>query len=108
MATKAKKTKKTRSRSDKQRSAEATVLWGSRNAKRLADIVSCDFCGKLTVRELATIAAVDGNSFPMGLDTPLCVGDSEGNYCTNILSVTMGGPNNDYLCVSCDPHGGMK
>lgn len=108
MATKAKKAGKATGNGSARRSTEATVLWGNRDAKRLADITSCEFCGKMTVRELATIAAVDGINFPQGLDTPLCVGDFEGNYCTNVLSVTMGGAKSDHLCLSCDPHGGMQ
>lgn len=83
------------------------AMWGSRKVSRLNRIADPSYCGKLTVRELAAIAIVDKTNFPDGLDTPLCLGDFEGNFCTNVLSISTGGARSDHLCLCCDPHGGM-
>ena len=89
------------------RNEELAAVWGSRRMDRLNEFIKSEYCGRLTIRELATIALVDGYSFPDGLDTALCVGDFEGNFCTGVLSATLGGPKSDHLCITCDPHGGM-
>ena len=83
-------------------------MWGDRKVTKLNRLADADYCGKFTVRELAAVVLADTTNFPKGLDTPLCVGDFEGNFCTNVLGVTLGGAGNDHLCVSCDPHGGME
>lgn len=89
------------------RHEELAAIWGSRKVTRLNKVAAADFCGKMTVRELAAVVIADTTNFPKGLDTPLCIGDFEGNFCTNILSITLGGGDN-HLCVSGDPHGGMS
>lgn len=90
------------------RQEELAVIWGSRKTTWLNKVVSADFCGKMTVRDLAAVALVDARSFPKGLDTPLCIGDFVGNFCTNILSISLGGSGDDHLCISGDPYGGMS
>ena len=82
-------------------------IWGRKKSSRLSEIIDVDFCGKMTVRELAAIVLADRKSFPNGLDTPLCIGDFEGNFCTNVLSVTTGGAQ-VHACITGDPHGTMK
>lgn len=90
------------------RQGELVAIWGSRKTTRVNKVASADFCGKMTVRDLAAVALADTVSFPKGLDTPLCIGDFEGNFCTNVLSVALGGNGGDHLCISGDPHGGMS
>ena len=90
------------------RGQELVAVWGDRKVTRLNRLADAGYCGKFTVRELAAVALADTTNFPKGLDTPLCVGDFEGNFSTNVLSVTVGGGGNDHLCVSCDPHGRME
>ena len=90
------------------RGQELVAVWGDRKVTRLNKLADAGYCGKFTVRELAAVALADTTNFPKGLDTPLCVGDFEGNFSTNVLSVTTGGGGNDHLCVSCDPHGRME
>lgn len=91
----------------KDRHEELAAIWGGRKVTRLNKVASAEFCGRMTVRELAAVALVDATNFPKGLDTPLCIGDFEGNFCTDVLSITLGGVGN-LLCVSGDPHGGMS
>lgn len=90
------------------RQKELAAVWGSRKVTRLNKVASAEFCGKMTVRDLAAVALADTTNFPKGLDTPLCIGDFEGNFCTNVLSVMLGGDDSSHLCVSGDPHGGMS
>ena len=90
------------------RQAQAAQLWGKKKITRLNQVIDPDYCGKLTLRELVTAVLLDKLNFPQGLDTPLCIGDFEGNFCTNILSFTVGGSANDHLCMMGDPHGGME
>lgn len=89
------------------RQKELAAIWGSRKVTRLNKVASAEFCGKMTVREFAAVALADVTNFPKGLDTPLCIGDFEGNFCTNVLSITIG-VDESHLCVSGDPHGGMS
>lgn len=89
------------------RRMELLAIWGNLKVERLNEVASTEFCGKMTVRELAAVALADTTNFPKGLDTPLCIGDFEGNFCTNALSITLGGTG-DHMCVSGDPHGGMS
>lgn len=81
-------------------------IWGNRKITRL--IVDPNYCGKITVRDLASIVLADTTNFPHGLDTPLCIGDFEGNFRTNVLSVRTGGDNSDHICVTGDPNGDME
>lgn len=95
------------------RDQELAAVWGSRKTTRLNKVAKDSYCGKLTLREIAVIALADSVNFPKGLDTPVCIGDFEGNFSTNVLSVTLGGEPKgglpgDHLCISCDPHGGME
>lgn len=90
------------------RQAQAAQLWGKKKITRLNQVIDPDYCGKLTLRELVTAVLLDELNFPQGLDTPLCIGDFEGNSCTNILSFTVGGSGNDHLCMMGDPHGAME
>ena len=90
------------------RQNEFAAVWGDRNAMRLDKVASTDFCGKMTVRELAAVALADTTNFPKGLDTPLCIGDFAGNFCTNVLGIALGGDGNDHLCISGDPHRRMS
>lgn len=90
------------------RQKELAAIWWSSKVPRLNEVASADFCGKMTVRELAAVALADTTNFPEGLDTPLCIGDFEGNFCTNVLSITLGGDDSSHLCISGDPHGGMS
>ena len=92
---------------------ELAAVWGGRKITRLNKVAKDSYCGKLTLREIAAIALADSVNFPKGLDTPVCVGDFEGNFSTNVLSVTLGGEPKgglpgDHICISCDPHGGME
>ena len=90
------------------RLALGALIWGKKKVTRLNRVLDPDYCGKITLRELVTAVLHDSLNFPNGLDTPLCIGDFEGNFCTNILSFTVGGPANDHLCMMGDPHGAME
>lgn len=79
-------------------------IWGKRRLARLNQVIKKEFCGVMTVREFVAIVLDDKNSFPRGLDTWLSIGDFEGNFCTNVLSVTLGGRSNDHVCLCGDPH----
>lgn len=83
-------------------------IWGRQKVTRLNALINQNYCGKMTLRDLASVALADTTNFPEGLDTPLCIGDFEGNFCTNVLSVTTGGDKYDHICVMGDPHGDMK
>ena len=74
------------------------------NARTLNKVIKPGYCGPLTVRQVAAIALYDKTNFPLGLDTPLHIGDFEGNFQCATLSV-MGG-DEGALCVCGDPHGG--
>lgn len=67
--------------------------------KRLEEIMVPDYCGRLTVREFVWAVANDHLNFPMGLDTPLSIGDFEGNCWTDMLSFTTGGEKSDHVCL---------
>ena len=67
--------------------------------RRLAKIIDPDYCGHLTVREFAWAVANDHLNFPKGLDTPLSIGDFEGNFWTDMLSFTTGGEKSDHVCI---------
>lgn len=91
---------------------ELVAVWGDRKITGLNKVMKESYCGKLTVREIAAIVLADSVNFPQGLDTPVCIGDFEGNFCTNVLSVTLGGEPKDglpgdHVCISGDPHGDM-
>jgi len=83
-------------------------IWGKRKITRVNKVIDPEYCGKLTMRELCVIVLLDKLNFPDGLDTPLCVGDFEGNFCTNVLGVTKGGEQSDHLCLMGDPNGCME
>jgi hypothetical protein len=83
-------------------------LWKGKRLKRLNKVIMEGYCGLLTVREFVSIVLQDRDNFPRGLDTPMCIGDFEGNFCTNVLSVTVGGENSDHVCVNGDPNGCME
>ena len=85
-----------------------SAVWGKKKVNRLNQIIDNDYCGRLTVREFAALVLADKLNFPKGLDTPMCIGDFEGNFCTNVLSVTVGGDKSDHVCVMGDPHGYME
>lgn len=89
------------------RGAMLSLVWGKKKVTRLNKILDTKYCGGLTVREFAALVLADRLNFPKGLDTPMCIGDFEGNFCTNILGVTVGGPKSDHVCVMGDPHGAM-
>jgi hypothetical protein len=57
------------------------------------------YCGTLTVRELAMLAAADCVNYPEGLDTPLCVEGHDGASCTSVLRPAPGGVGGKYLCI---------
>ena len=95
------------------RGQELVAVWGDRKVTRLNKVAKDPYCGKLTVRDVAAIVLADTTNFPKGLDTPVCIGDFAGNFSTNVLSVTMGGEPSgklpgDHVCISGDPHGGMR
>lgn len=95
------------------RGQELAAIWGGRKTTRLNKVAKGSYCGKLTLRDIAAIALADSVNFPKGLDTPVCIGDFEGNFSTNVLSVTLGGKPEgglpgDHICISGDPHGGME
>ena len=90
------------------RSTLLAQIWGHQKVTRLNKLIDPDYCGKMTVRDLASIVLADTTNFPQGLDTPLCIGDFEGNFCTNVLSVTTGGEESDHICVMGDPNGDME
>lgn len=90
------------------RGALLSAVWGKKKVGRLNQIIDNDYCGRLTVREFAALVLADKLNFPKGLDTPMCIGDFEGNFCTNVLSVTVGGDESDHVCVMGDPHGYME
>lgn len=83
-------------------------IWGHQKVTRLNKLIDPDYCGQMTVRDLVSIVLADTTNFPQGLDTPLCIGDFEGNFCTNVLSVSTGGDKSDHVCVMGDPNGYMK
>ena len=85
-----------------------SAVWGKKKVGRLNQIIDNDYCGRLTVREFAALVIADKLNFPKGLDTPICISDFEGNFCTNVLSVTVGGDKSDHVCVMGDPHGYME
>lgn len=85
-----------------------SLVWGKRRVARLNEVIDADYCGCLTVREFVAIVLADKLNFPRGLDTHLCIGDFEGNFCTNTLGVTVGGSMSDHVCVMGDPHGYME
>lgn len=74
----------------------------------VSEIVDADYCGPLTVREFMAIALADSLNFPRGLDTPMCIGDFEGNFSTNILGIMAGGRMSDHICITGDPHRHME
>lgn len=78
------------------------------DVKRLAEVSDASYCGRFTVRDLAAVAAYDKENFPLGLDTPIGVGDFEGNFQTNVLGIGIGGGPEKHLVVMCDPHGQME
>mgnify|MGYP007122069064 CR=1 FL=1 len=90
------------------RIALLSAVWGKKKVTRLNKIIDKDYCGRLTVREFAAMVLADRLNFPKGLDTPMCIGDFEGNFCTNVLSVTVGGDKSDHVCIMGDPHGCME
>jgi hypothetical protein len=90
------------------RNALLSIVWGKKKITRLNQVISNNYCGRLTVREFAAMVLADRLNFPKGLDTPMCIGDFEGNFCTNVLSVTVGGDKSDHVCVMGDPHGCME
>lgn len=90
------------------RGALLAAVWGSRKTSRLNRIIDNDYCGRLTVREFASIVLADIFHFPNGLDTPMCISSFEGNFCTNVLSVTVGGDKSDHVCIMGDPNGCME
>ena len=89
------------------RGALLSAVWGKKKVTRLNQIIDNNYCGRLTVREFAALVLADRLKFPNGLDTPICIGDFEGNFFTNILGVTVGGPKSDHVCVMGDPHSAM-
>ena len=91
-----------------ERMALLAKIWGKQKATRLNKLINLNYCGQMTVRDLVSVALADTMNFPHGLDTPLCIGDFEGNFCTNVLGVAMGGDKSDHICVMGDPHGDMK
>lgn len=93
---------------ENRRDALLAAVWGSKKSSRLNQIIDKDYCGRLTVREFASIVLADRLNFPNGLNTPICIGDFEGNFCTNVLSVTVGGDKSDHVCIMGDPHGCME
>lgn len=93
---------------ENRRGALLAAVWGSKKSSRLNQIIDHDYCGRLTVREFASIVLSDRLNFPNGLDTPMCIGDFEGNFCTNVLSVTVSGDKSDHVCISGDPNGCME
>lgn len=100
-------TRKASEKTGEVRGEMLSKVWGKRKVTRLNKILDTDFCGVLTVRELAAIVLADTVNFPRGLDTAICIGDFEGNFCTNTLSVTVGGPLSDHVCLMGDPHASM-
>lgn len=95
-------------KSAEDRNALLSIVWGKKKITRLNQVISNNYCGRLTVREFAAMVLADRLNFPKGLDTPMCIGDFEGNFCTNVLSVTVGGDKSDHVCVMGDPHGCME
>ena len=83
-------------------------IWGHRKVTRLNEVIDSNYCGKMTVREFAALVLVDTVNFPNGLDTPMCIGDFEGNFCTNVLSITAGRAKSDHICVTGDSNGCME
>ena len=93
---------------ENRRGALLAAVWGKKKVTRLNQVIDKDYCGRLTVREFAALVLADRLNYPKGLDTPMCIGDFEGNFCTNVLSVTVGGDKSDHVCVMGDPHGCME
>ena len=79
-------------------------IWGTRKVTRLNRIIKDDYCGPLTVREFVAIVLADKTNFPRGLDTTLTIGDFEGNFTSQVLSVTTSGSMSDCVCLTGDPH----
>ena len=74
-------------------------VWGGRGVRRLNSILDTDFCGVLTVREFVAIVLANKLNFPRGIDTPLSIGDFEGNRWTNVVSMSVGGSFDDHVCI---------
>jgi len=84
---------------------EFRALWGPRSASRRNEVTKEGYCGTLTVRELAMLAAADCVNYPEGLDTPLCVEGPDGASCTSVMRPAPGGVGGKYLCIkSGTPH----
>ena len=85
---------------------EFRAVWGDRNPAgdpardpaRLNELTEPGYCGALTVRELAAVAAVDPVNYPQGLDTPICVGDAQ-RSCTSVVCIEPGGVGGRYLSI---------
>lgn len=90
------------------RGALLSAVWKNEKVTLLNTLMKNEYCGGLTVREFVAIVLADVLNFPLGIDTPMCIGDFEGNYCTNVLSVTVGGDKSDHVCIMGDRHGCME
>lgn len=90
------------------RGALLSAVWGKKRVTRLNQVIDNAYCGRLTVREFAAMVLSGKLHFPKGLDTPMCISSFEGNFCTNVLSVTVGGDKSDHVCIMGDPHGCME
>jgi len=77
---------------------ELRTIWGDRNPARRNELTEPGYCGELTVRELAAVAAADPVNYPQGLDTPICVGDARCS-CTNVVCIGPGGIGGKYLNI---------
>lgn len=74
-------------------------VWGNRGVRRLNSILDTDFCGVLTVREFVAIVLADKVNFPRGIDTPLSIGDFEGNRWADRVSISVGGDYSDHVYI---------
>lgn len=86
-------------KSGDERSKLLKSVWGNRGVRRLNSILDADFCGVLTVREFIAIVLADKVNFPRGIDTPLSIGDFEGNGWADRVSISVGGSYDDHVCI---------
>lgn len=85
---------------------EFRAIWGgkdragnpARDPARLNELTEPGYCGTLTVRELAAVAAADLVNYPQGLDTPICVGNAR-RSCTGVVRIGPGGAGGRYLDI---------
>lgn len=81
------------------RNALLEAVWDSNDVSRLNQVLDTGYCGGMTVREFTAVVLADTVNFPLGIDTPISIGDFEGNSRSNVLSISTGGDKSDHVCI---------